>query len=68
MPGPFATPNTWYCDGCGKTHPLSKDIEGELRGGWWCAASIIRGIEGRRNDLPASADHFRRHMATRKAA
>lgn len=55
MPGPYATPNTWYCEGCGKTHPISRDIEGDDYGRYWCAASIRRGIKERRNNLPPQA-------------
>ncbi|WP_306150692.1 hypothetical protein [Roseovarius sp. MMSF_3281] len=62
MPGPYATPNTWFCDGCGKTHPISRDIEGTDGARTWCLASIERGIRQGQNDLPPQADAIRRHM------
>jgi hypothetical protein len=62
MPGPYATPKTWHCDGCGKPHSISIDIEGLDGLRKWCAASIIRGIRTGRNDLPPQHEHFRRHF------
>lgn len=67
MPGPYATPNTWFCDGCGKLHPISRDIEGMDGARAWCLASIKRGIREQRNDLPPQADAIRRQMSYERA-
>ena len=48
-------PRTWLCSGCGKMHPLSRDIEGDDFGRYWCRHSILKGIDARRNDLPPQA-------------
>jgi hypothetical protein len=69
MPGPFATPKTWFCAGCNRTHSISRDIEGDDGcAGYWCAHSIREGIKRRRNDLPPQADYFRREMERNAAA
>jgi len=64
MPGPNATARTWYCDGCQKTHPLSRDIEGTRDARCWCAVSIIRGLRSGVNYLPPQAEHFRRNLSS----
>lgn len=45
--------NDWFCTGCKKLHHRhQRDIEGSNNAGYWCAASIVKGIAERRNDLP----------------
>lgn len=67
MPGPFAPPrNSWFCAGCGRTHPISRDIEGSADARHWCAASLRRGIEAKHNDLPPQA--YDRHGNLRPAS
>ncbi len=43
----------WFCQGCGREHPLSRDIEGDAGGGrYWCRHSMALAIRTRRNDTP----------------
>ena len=45
---------SWFCAGCNRRYPLSRDIEGLLDGGEWRRASIERAAKQGRNHHPPS--------------
>jgi hypothetical protein len=58
-------PRRWFCSGCGKDHPLSREIEGVDYARKWCGHSIRRAAKERRNDVP---DTFRAYREFQDAA
>jgi len=52
----------WWCYGCAKFHPLSRDAEGEIDGRTWCLHSIKKAAKEGRNYRPRHPEVDGRRM------